>query len=378
MKNFLIYSLDSYLSKFAFYRNINHIMRSPEDLTDFQFKVINTYIFGVVSVIIILFSLFVNLENAEQDMLYVLIAFVIINSILVLGLYYKKISVHFVQPFYILGITCLSYYILITESYDASGSLVWIVLYPPVIMFSLGLKYGFYTNLFFFISLCILTLSPLNYLVHDSFSNDQISRFLISFLGAFIFSLCMEYVRYKTKSALVMAYKQNKKFAFTDPLTGLKNRRSFDKKSPEIIKNILEKELSYTIMFIDIDHFKSINDNYGHDVGDIVLQHLAQVLLSQKNSSDIAYRWGGEEFVLLMPNLNADQAGSVAERIRLAAQNTPCNANNEVINYTISVGYFTGNYNTRIDEAIKKADINLYKAKANNRNCTVGSCSEKV
>ncbi len=362
-----------HLSEYSFIRKLKDISHSPEDLTDLQFREINTFILGITSIIIIAFCLFANVANARPDILYLLTFLLAIKSTSLYALYKKKLSVNFVQPISISILAFLGYYILITDSYDASGSLVWFIIFPPMTMFTMGLHLGSLVSFAYFISLCLLTLTPLNFLMNNCFAQEQLVRFLIAYLGSFIFSYCTEYVRHKTKSALINAYRQNKQYALTDSLTGLKNRRSFDSIIPNTLEELKSKQSPYTIMFLDIDYFKSINDTYGHDIGDIVLQHLSQILLSQKNASDFAFRWGGEEFVLLMPNLNKEQAEQVAERIRQAIESTPCNVDENSIRYTASIGYFTSDHTNNIEQAIKQADKNLYTAKARGRNRTVGS-----
>ncbi len=361
------------LSDYFVKKNLKHFFSSPEDLTDEQFRTINTYILGISSIIIILFCLIVNIQDAHINILYLLTFLISIMSLSILGMYKKIISVNIAQPLCQIILAFLGYYILLTDSYDPSGSLVWFIIFPPMLMFTSGLYIGIIFNILYFISLCMLVLTPLNIYLNDAFTLPQLTRFLIAFLGSFLFSACTEYFRHKTKCALTKAYQQNKQFAFTDPLTSLKNRRSFDEIIPQATEKLKESNSSYTLMFLDIDHFKKINDTYGHDIGDIVLQHISQILLSQKNASDHAFRLGGEEFVLFMAKLPSQQAKQVAERIRIAIEKTPCNVHEHVISYTVSIGYYVTNCDIDFTEALKLADQNLYKAKRQGRNCTIGN-----
>ncbi len=355
------------------YKKFKTIMKSPENLTDLQFRMINTYLLGIISIIIMLFSFILNLGHATSNIFYLVTFFIFLLTASLIGLYTNKISINIAQPTCICVLAALGYYILITDSYDASESLVWFIIFPPMILFTMGLHLGSVLATIYFLSLCVLTLTPLNFLLSDAFTHTQILRFLIAFLGAFLFSFCTEYIRYKTKSALVKAYKLNQMLAFTDPLTGLGNRRSFEDKISKLITEIKENKIPLTIMLIDIDHFKSINDTHGHDIGDLAIKHLSQILMSQKNIFDFVFRWGGEEFLLLMPKLNQAKAKVVAERIRLTTEQTTfSDIKQGTIKFTISIGYSTDENTYNIVEMIKKADQNLYKAKKNGRNCAIG------
>lgn len=167
--------------------------------------------------------------------------------------------------------------------------------------------------------------------------------------------------------------KELEKLATTDPLTGAKNRRSF--------LNLFEKEMkrskryNYTLalVMIDIDHFKKINDNFGHETGDKILNLLVAKCHSVLRDSDIFARWGGEEFIILLPETDLLQASSAAERLRGALAQSELRTNDGTnINFTVSIGFtIFGNKNILIDEIIKKADKALYLAKKQGRNRAV-------
>jgi diguanylate cyclase (GGDEF)-like protein/PAS domain S-box-containing protein len=159
----------------------------------------------------------------------------------------------------------------------------------------------------------------------------------------------------------------------TDSLTGLLNRRSFDV--------ILENELSrfkrsgeiYSVLMLDIDHFKQINDRYGHATGDVAIQCIAQSCESILRSHDTIARIGGEEFCVILPCTNKKVAYTVAEKLREIVSNTSIAVLNEDISITISIGVSQVE-KTDIDPAVilKRADENMYKAKKAGRNrvCT--------
>ncbi len=167
--------------------------------------------------------------------------------------------------------------------------------------------------------------------------------------------------------------KELEKLATTDPLTGAKNRRSFLNLFRKEMKRSLRYNYSLALFMIDIDHFKKINDNFGHDTGDKVLRQLVAKSFSVLRESDLFGRWGGEEFILLLPEIDIHQAYSAAERLRDVLAKSELMSNDGVnIRFTVSIGFtILRNKNISIDGAIKKADKALYMAKKQGRNRAV-------
>jgi len=153
--------------------------------------------------------------------------------------------------------------------------------------------------------------------------------------------------------------------ALIDPLTELFNRRSFD--------TFLDREMAvferygkgFSIAFIDIDHFKRVNDDFGHDVGDSVLRDLAGLIRANARPSDLPCRWGGEEFVWLMPETDIESAKSTANRLRIAIEEFDFD---NVGNLTASFGIAVTHKGDDIASVIKRADDALYTAKETGRN----------
>ncbi|MCF7500917.1 diguanylate cyclase [Pseudoalteromonas sp. L1] len=156
----------------------------------------------------------------------------------------------------------------------------------------------------------------------------------------------------------------------TDPMTGLYNRRYFDRKSEELIAAMATNQQELTLLIADLDHFKNINDTYGHNVGDKVIIAFANILTSEQGPADIACRYGGEEFVLLL-NCNLLDAKQVAERIRQKAQETYITIDEiQTVQFTVSIGvHSVAHASTTVKETLTIADKALYKAKSNGRNC---------
>ena len=168
---------------------------------------------------------------------------------------------------------------------------------------------------------------------------------------------------------------ENEKFrmeANLDPLTKLMNRRSFNKIFERIYHRFKEKGISFSMALIDLDHFKNVNDTYGHVAGDKVLQDIAAILLkNQRIGIDYAFRYGGEEFAILSSNTNAAEMIAYLERLRNIVEAHSIIYKEEEIKVTFSGGVCEVEFETNPEELIAQADKALYQAKDNGRNQVV-------
>jgi diguanylate cyclase (GGDEF)-like protein len=162
----------------------------------------------------------------------------------------------------------------------------------------------------------------------------------------------------------------------TDPLTGLYNRRHFMQQAPQILALAARKGGTTALLMIDLDHFKRINDSYGHEVGDRVLVEVAAILRQTVRQYDLVIRHGGEEFLLLLPLAGIDEAGEVAERMRqrVEAFKMPCC--HDTITFTISIGGYVARRMDDLNRSIARADRALYQAKNSGRNKACLICEE--
>ncbi|NOZ31697.1 MAG: PleD family two-component system response regulator [Alphaproteobacteria bacterium] len=161
--------------------------------------------------------------------------------------------------------------------------------------------------------------------------------------------------------------------AVIDELTGLYNRRYFDRHLALLLSKAKETGRTMCALMLDIDFFKSVNDTYGHDIGDLVLKEFAERLQRNIRGADLACRYGGEEFVVLIPDTDLDHAQMVAERIRKTMATDPINAGfGDLLLITVSVGIAINELPDDTPETImKRADIALYRAKRQGRNQVV-------
>ena len=160
-----------------------------------------------------------------------------------------------------------------------------------------------------------------------------------------------------------------RRMATSDPLTGLANRRAFFAAADRALLQCARYHHPYTVMMLDIDHFKSINDTFGHDVGDQVLKLASQHMKSRIRNVDIMGRLGGEEFAITLPETDLSTALDIAERIRLSVASLSLETDQGRVSFTISIGLTKlADACSSNEQLIKQADELLYRAKQNGRN----------
>lgn len=188
-------------------------------------------------------------------------------------------------------------------------------------------------------------------------------------------NIAVEEARYYIAEALPILQakhlaKKLEEMATKDPLTGLYNRRYMDSVIDQFVAGAIRRKSSIGVLMCDIDHFKRVNDLFGHETGDFALIQLAQICANCARKSDLIIRFGGEEFLLLLPDCDESCAATMAERIRSTVETHQIHTPNRTLQQTISIGVaeFSQTTSKSIWDIIKLADIALYQAKNNGRN----------
>ncbi len=175
------------------------------------------------------------------------------------------------------------------------------------------------------------------------------------------------------QAANELRVKELEKLALLDNLTQLANRHYIEREIQSRFEEKKRFNMPFGILFIDIDHFKKFNDIYGHDIGDNVLKFVADTFVANSRPFDLYGRWGGEEFIGIIRNINGNELDLLGNRLRLLTENSYIMHENEKLQVTISIGATLVNEKDTIDSIIKRADTLLYKSKSAGRNClTIG------
>ena len=197
------------------------------------------------------------------------------------------------------------------------------------------------------------------------------NRYIIIFIALGIVGLIFAIIRYVARvfiGDLNRAEQQLQEMASRDYLTGLLNRREAYRQISSEITRSARTGKPVAFLLFDIDHFKRINDTYGHNAGDMVLKQLALKLMKTLRDYDIACRYGGEEFLVVAPETSAEHAFMLAERLRMTIATTNFNIETQDISVTVSIGLSQLQPNDIIEKVVSRADEALYQAKNNGRN----------
>lgn len=199
-------------------------------------------------------------------------------------------------------------------------------------------------------------------------------RRLTSMVNVFIVKLKEDETELrKEKNKLDEAYRELQRVAYSDFLTGLLNRRAMYERLEEEFSRAQREGLKFCLVLADIDHFKAINDTYGHNTGDVVLKTIAEIFRQHISPEDSASRWGGEEFLILALSRSLKQGLVLAESLRQTVESTTIHDGDIAINATITLGVVEYAQGKSFDALIKEADFYLYAGKKRQRNCVMSS-----
>lgn len=242
--------------------------------------------------------------------------------------------------------------------------IIWATLIPPVAFFLLGRSMGTLVSVVFF--------SYATYIVYGHVQAGLTYKLslagLLNVVEVLIAHIMLFRFYERTRADAMLQVQQSREhlqiIANTDKLTGLNNRQRFDEQLKGLVLAAERSHQPFALVLIDIDHFKHINDEFGHLFGDTVLQELARHLQKNLRHEDFLARWGGEEFAILMPDTSTEEAFKLAERLRKSVADTSiCN---QPVTFSGGVASWTPGLSA--ETLLGKADRALYQAKENGRN----------
>ncbi|KZN14974.1 GGDEF domain-containing protein [Marinomonas sp. TW1] len=263
--------------------------------------------------------------------------------------------------FVIYPLYALMLYLIYTGGVNGTGH-VWLFCVPAVALFLHGLKKGLIELGIFTLLLTALMFYTDNHFSQFGYHSSLKSRILFAFAVVVFLSGIYEFSMSRFNDELKRTSAKLKLVAYTDMLTNLLNRRGIYQK--------LEKRQQAHLLLADVDFFKRVNDEYGHDAGDYALEKIAQIMASGLPKGALSSRWGGEEFLLAVFDCSSHDAYEVAESIRNLVADYEFNYLDQSFRVTLSFGVATMNETVSLREAITLADSHLYNAKRAGRNQT--------
>lgn len=243
-------------------------------------------------------------------------------------------------------------------------SLMWVTILPPFAFFLLGRRDGSWVS--------AIILGYCSWYMYQLINQQVTANLSLGALFNFIEVATAQVFLFRFyENSRQEAYDQLQKTAITDPLTKVFNRLHLDNTLSAVISQSNRANQPVSVLLLDVDHFKDVNDKYGHLIGDKVLIKLCDVLRDTIRETDSLGRWGGEEFLVICPNTNQQQAMQLGQRI---IENVRAEAIENNIHITVSIGTatYTNNGTDTIDQFLLSADENLYRAKHAGRNQVLG------
>ncbi|PSF07537.1 GGDEF domain-containing protein [Marinobacter halophilus] len=270
---------------------------------------------------------------------------------------------------FIVLITALFTFLAIQAVEDGSA-IIWLFAYPPIIFYISEARIGIIACLGGWLAVLLL-FSPLGDALFELPYSGTLRLTMIIVL-AFEMVTCyiLDQSRRRSKLGLIKLAKEFEYAAKHDALTGLANRREGLEQLDAEYQRYLRNGRHYSVLLMDIDLFKQVNDTFGHQVGDDMIVLVGKTLTEQCRKVDTIARWGGEEFLILLPETSSEDAQASAERIRLAVAARTVQADGMDIGATISIGVATIQGSESIDRLLQRADEALYQAKSEGRNRT--------
>ncbi|MBU1438318.1 MAG: GGDEF domain-containing protein [Gammaproteobacteria bacterium] len=245
-------------------------------------------------------------------------------------------------------------------------ALYWVFPFPAIIFGLLGSKVGLQINGLLMLILGVMLYQP--HLLVAQYKDAEISRFLASMATVIAVGWINEHFRERSHNAMELLQRSKETQANTDALTHLANRRFVDEVLPQHFALQPEHFFPLAVIIADLDHFKHINDSFGHDQGDLVLQQIAMLFRQKLRTEDIACRYGGEEFLLLLPKTSLKDAMRVADKIRAGIAQRRLLTDHPDLVITCSFGVAMAQNDIEFLQTIKLADQRLYLSKSNGRN----------
>ncbi len=331
---------------------------------DYLINIDPIYSISIIGTIYLFVYMSVHLYRHEMQIAIVELI-MIFFSIWNLVFYIRTKNREIVSNIILIGIMIFFDYLLIDGGLEKTG-IYWLFSYPILSFFLKDKLKGVYWNLLFVLSVIILIFLSKNQFIKLAYSDNTVILALVTYSAIFTIMVFI-------KSSISFNYQQIERLATTDSLTGIYNRFQILK----LLKLEIERANRYgkvfSVILFDIDNFKHINDNYGHQKGDYVLQRITEVFRKNIRKTDFFGRLGGEEFIIVTPEIDEHKAYILAEKLRIILENLSFN---DIGRITASFGVTQYEKGKSLNQLLKEADDALYLAKrlGKNRVCVYSQC----
>jgi len=317
---------------------------------------------------------FINF-SAGNRLLSIIDGFIALSSIFSLYQLFIKKNLEFASLF----VTAILFVFIIFFTYTNKNQdlgLIWTLTYPLFVIPILGTRYGLLIVLLFFAILFPMAYLSIGEWDHGYWTTTGFLRFVVVTFCVVFTTYFFETSSNSAYTSLIQSQEKEMKYlaqleslSLTDQLTGLHNRRFFDDQFEIEQEKVSRYGSQLCLIMIDIDNFKQINDNQGHQVGDNILIEFSALLKTELRTTDQLSRWGGEEFMLLLPEVDLTAASHIAEKLRLAVEMKSF-SHDQHLTASFGVAEVHANLDSKRD-AIFNVDSALYQAKQDGRNRVV-------
>lgn len=336
-----------------------------ENYSDNNERNVVVKLFAVIGFITTLLMGIISVTNED----YILIGTLLLSAILFASPFIIKNNQQIASSIVLYTLYSLMIYLVLSGGSHGTGP-IWIFIVPSVTFFIQGLKRGIIDIVIFSAAIILAFYLTKNLNIYHYQPPQLPLRIIISFIVVALLSGVYEFFRDSYSKKIIALAKKNEMLATIDPLTELPNRRyTIEQIKYEKIKNHRTKS-TMSLMLCDVDDFKKVNDKHGHHIGDKALIHLAEIFSKSIREQDIVSRWGGEEFLFMLPNTNKENAKLLAEKIHLNLQKRTFIIEGKEIPITISAGIAEVVYDRNLELDIQEADNLLYHAKSTGKNKT--------
>ncbi|THB79054.1 MAG: diguanylate cyclase [Desulfobulbaceae bacterium] len=345
---------------------ILHAGISQEIPADDRKKILITSLFSLVSILLLSFFGSVNLlqGNVTLGIITLSAALLSLSNYIYLCIYknYRVTSFFIVL---LMSILCL--YLLISGGNNNTGPL-WFFVVPVLAYYVTGLRTGTIYLVALLGVVGLVLFLPSESWFKATYQLEFSIRFFASLVSVSIVAFAYEYTRTQGENEMLHLNHQLDRMSQTDDLTGLANRRAMTKHIDHEINRFERNKRPFCLLLGDLDHFKSVNDRFGHECGDLLLIEVAKKLDNKTKKQDIVSRWGGEEFLILLPETTLEQARYMTERLRQSIEMLTITYRGVAIGVTMSFGISAYQSSQSFNDLLRDTDDKLYKAKHSGRN----------